>query len=231
MKKSGILILILFMIISCKTDKNESVMKKNDSEILKTNQAIDSSKNLIIINQKVEHSTEESNDTFLKGGFSIIYNTDNEDQYLIYKKGMKVIDTLNSCSIGLPKKNLGYVISDFDDTFIFGQSFGSGNPTVVQLYEKETGKNLIKEYSAIIDVDSTKQILLYSENDVPNKKDKMTLFDIKKRRKKPYEFPKEIFGEAEILNRIHITNITDKSFTIEYEFDEYNQRKQKKYIR
>lgn len=59
----------------------------------------------------------------------------------------------------------------------------------------------------------------------------MTLFDIKARKKKTYDFPKEIFAEPEILNRIHITNITDKSFTIEYEFDEYNQRKQKKYIR
>jgi hypothetical protein len=229
--KKIMVIMISFLIISCNSDKKKLILPKSETEISKTNQEIDSSKNLIIINQKVEDSKEEINDTYLKGGFSIIYNTDDQDQYLIYKKGKRVIDTLNSCSIGLPEKNLGYVISDFDDTFIFGQSFGSGNPTVVQLYEKETGKNLIKEYSAIIDVDRIKQILLYSENDVPNQKDKMTLFDIKNGIKKNYEFPKEIFGEAEILNRIHITNINDESFTIEYEFDEFNQRKQKKYVR
>lgn len=223
--------MISFLIISCKSDKKKLVLPKSETEISKTNQEIDSSKNVIIINQKVEDLTEEINDTYLKVGFSIIYKTDDEVQYLIYKKGKRVIDTLNSCSIGLPEKNLGYVISDFDDTFIFGQSFGSGNPTYVQLYEKETGKNLIKEYSAIIDVDRIKQILLYSENDVPNQKDKMTLFDIKNGIKKNYEFPKEIFGEAEILNRIHITNITVESFTIEYEFDEFNQRKQKNYVR
>lgn len=224
MKKIALSI-TFFLILSCKSDKDKLTIPKNKIEISKINEEIDTSK--IIATQK----TEKSNDTHLKGGFSIVYSTDDEEQYLIYKKGEKVIDTLNRCSIGCLEKNLGYVISDFDDTFILGQSFGGGNPTVIQLYEKKTGKNLIKQYSAIIDVDSTKQVVLYSENDVPKQTDKMTLFDIKTRQKKTYEFPKEVFGEPEILNRIHLTNSTDKSFTIEYEFDDYNQKKQKMYSR
>ncbi|WP_298119586.1 hypothetical protein [Flavobacterium sp.] len=224
MKKVA-LVIPFFLFFSCKSDKDKFVIPKNEIKISKVNQDIDTSK--IIAIQK----TEENNETYLKGGFSIIYSTDNEEQYLIFKKDEKVIDTLNSCSFGCLEKNLGYVISDFDDTFILGQSFGGGNPTVIQLYEKKTGKNLIKQYSAIIDVDTTKQVVLYSENDVPKQTDRMTLFDAKTRQKKTYEFPKEVFGEPEILNRIHLTNTTDKSFTIEYEFDEYNQKKQKMYSR
>lgn len=230
MKKIAIII-TFFLILSCKSDKEKLVLSKRESEISKTNQAIHNSKNLNIVNQKIEDSTEANNEIYLKGGFSIIYSTDDEDQYLIYKKGKRVIDTLNNCSIGLPRKNLGYVISDFDDTFILGQSYGSGNPTMVELYEKETAKKLIKEYSAIIDVDSVKQILLYSENDVPKAIDKMTLFDIKKREKRNYDFPKEVLDEPEILNRIHLINTSDKTFIIEYEFNDYRQKKQKKYIR
>ena len=204
-------------------------MSKSKIEISKINYTIDSSKNINVTNKKVEDSTEENNDTFLKGGFSIIYSTDHENQYLIYKKGKRIIDTLNSCSLGLPMKNLGYVISDFDNTFILGQSYGSGNPTVVELYEKETAKKLIKEYSAIIDVESINQILLYSENDVPKLTDKITLYDIKKGIKEKYDFPKEVYGEPEILNRIHLINISDKVFTIEYEFNDYRNTKRQKY--
>lgn len=220
-----------FFILSCKSDKEKSAVPKSKIEISKINYTIDNSKNVNVTKKKVENSTEENNDTFLKGGFSIIYNTDDEDQYLIYKKGKRIIDTLNSCSLGLPMKNLGYLISDFDNTFILGQSYGSGNPTVIQLYKKETAKKLIKEYSAIIDVDSTNQILLYSENDVPKLTDKITLYDIKKGSKEKYDFPKEVFGEPEILNRIHLINISDKVFTIEYEFNDYRNTKQQKYTR
>lgn len=73
--------------------------------------------------------------------------------------------------------------------------------------------------------------MLYSENDVPKAIDKMTLFDIKKREKRNYDFPKEVLDEPEILNRIHLINTSDKTFIIEYEFNDYRQKKQKKYIR
>ncbi len=59
----------------------------------------------------------------------------------------------------------------------------------------------------------------------------MTLFDIKKREKRNYDFPKEVLDEPEILNRIHLINTSDKTFIIEYEFNDYRQKKQKKYIR
>lgn len=73
--------------------------------------------------------------------------------------------------------------------------------------------------------------MLYSEKDVPSSLDKMTLFDAKNKIKKKIDFPKEVFGESQICNRIHLINTTEKAFTIEYEFNNYQQTKQKKYSR
>ncbi|GGF25440.1 hypothetical protein [Flavobacterium limi] len=231
MKKILLLTGIILFLFSCKSDKKQLSSPKSKIESLEPNKIVTQNKKSIIEDKKSKVAVDDNNEISLKGGYSISYSTDNEDQYLLYKKGISIIDTLNSCSIGLPIKNLGYIICDFNDTFIIGQSYGSGNPDIIQLYEKKTRKKLIKDYSAIIDIDTTNQILLYSENDVPNSEDKMILLDIKKRNKKSYEFPKEVFGEPEILNRIHFINSNDQSFIIEYEFNDYNNKNQKKYIR
>jgi hypothetical protein len=170
-------------------------------------------------------------DTALIGGFSISFHYSKEDQYLLYQKGQKIIDTIGNCSLGLPYKNLGYVGADFDNSFVFVQSFGSGNPNYIQLYDKETANNLIPNGSAWIDVDKVKQVLLYSKADVPAPSDSMSLFDTKKNTNRQYAFPKEIFAEPQKLNRIHLTNVTDKIFTIEYEYKDGAITKTKKYIR
>ena len=183
MKKTLLLTGIILFLFSCKSDKKQLTPQKSKIESLKPNKIVTQNKKSIFEDKKSTVAAADNNEINLKGGYSISYNTDNEDQYLLYKKGTNIIDTLNSCSIGLPIKNLGYIICDFNDTFIIGQSYGSGNPNIIQLYEKKTGKKLIKEYSAIIDIDTTSQILLYSENDVPNSEDKMILLDIKKRNK------------------------------------------------
>ena len=236
MKNNNVIAFILFiLLISCNYNKKQISVPKAEKINSVNNQNIDSTKLKEQYKPKIEDeeidSTEENNDTYLKGGFSILYSTDENEQYLVYKKGEKIIDTIGGGSVGLLMKNIGYVVADFDNTFVFVHSFGSGNPHMVELYEKETAKNLIKEYSAFIDVDSTKQILLYSENDVPKPTDKMILYDTKKNIKENYDFPKEVFGEPEILNRIHLINITDKIFTIEYEFNDYQKTKRKKYTR
>ncbi|NRT16754.1 hypothetical protein HNP99_003126 [Flavobacterium sp. 28A] len=235
MKKSKIIILILFIILSCRTDKKESLLGNTENGILEVNPKIDSNKVKLESNKNKntneKDSTTENYDVYLKGGFSVIYSTNNDEQYLIYKKGEKTIDTISSGSVDLLIKNIGYVVADFDDSFVFVQSYGSGNPHMVQIYEKETAKNLIEENSAFIDIDSSKEVLLYSKNDVPKPIDKMTLFDTKKRKKVDYKFPKEVFGEAEILNRIKLIKVTNKDFIIGFDFNDYNQQKTKKYIR
>lgn len=230
MKKNGLIIIILILLISCNNNKKQTLLPKNEKINSVTNQSVDSIKLAKQYQQKDKNEKTDSiedNNTYLKGGFSILYSTDENEQYLVYKKGKKTIDTIGRGSVGLLMKNIGYIVADFDDSFVFAHSFGSGNPHMIELYEKETAKNLIKEYSAFIDIDSTKQVLLYSENDVPKYSDKMILYDTKTKKKQNYEFPKEVFGEPEILNRIHLINVTDNTFTIEFEFNDYQEKKQK----
>lgn len=229
---------ILILTLSCNTDKTRNSVTSDITETITTKNLLDTNKQATIdsnylnmVEQIEENPYSDNYDTIIKGGFLISYYHDTEDQYLIYKKGQKVIDTIGGGSLGLLYKNLGYIGADFDNTFVFVQSFGSGNSHYIQLYDKETAKNLIEDGSAWIDVDTTKQFLLYSKDDVPSKLDSMTLFDTKKKTSKQYAFPKEIFDEPEKLSRIRLINLTDKTFTIKYEFKDYTITKTKKYSR
>jgi hypothetical protein len=170
-------------------------------------------------------------DTILKGGYSISFRIDDSMQYLYLKKGNKTITELSSISREMLSKNLGYVSADFTNYFVLVHSFGSGNPHYIELIKKSTGKNLLKDDATWIGVDTVKQVLLFSMADVPKEKDNMTLLDIKTMRQKDYHFPKEIFGEAEVLNRIELINVTDKTFTIKYRFKDWSIAKKKVYTR
>ena len=170
-------------------------------------------------------------DTTLKGGYTISFKVDDSLQYLYLKKGNKTITELSSTSRGMLYKNLGYVGADFTNYFVFVHSFGSGKPHYIELIQKKTGKNILTDGSAWIDVDTIKQVLLYSKNDVPDEKDKMTLLDIKTLKQKEYSFPKEIFDGPEKLNRIELVNVTDKTFTIKYTYKDWTITKKKMYSR
>lgn len=156
-------------------------------------------------------------DTTLKGGYSILFKTDDSLQYLYLKKGSKRITELAATSKGMLYKNLGYVGADFADYFVLVQSFGSGNPNYIELIKKATGKNILKEGAAWIDVNEQKEMLLYCNDDVPTPKSKMILYNVRTGKKQLFNFPSPIFNETAILNRIQIKKLTDKQLVIEYD--------------
>jgi hypothetical protein len=224
------------LILSCNNSKTKNDALKADTIKQPSNLSIQAkidSNYLENINFIKENPYSDNYDTIIKGGFSISYVHDKELQYLLYKKGQKIIDTISGCSLGLPYKNLGYIGADFDRTFVFVNSFGSANPHYIWLFDKATAKNLIPDGSAWIDVDTTNQVLLYSKSDVPFEEDgdSMTLFDTKKMMQKDYAFPKEIFCEPMKLNRIRLIKLSDHDFTIEYDFKDMSITKRKKYSR
>ncbi len=170
-------------------------------------------------------------DTILKGGYTISFNANDTQQYLFLKLNKKTISELSSTSRGILYKSLGYVGADFQECFVFVHSFGTGNPHYIELIKKKTGENLLKNGSAWIDVDTIKQVLLFSKSDIPSDTDKMTLLDIKSLKQKDYPFPKEIFSEPGKLNRIELVSVTDKSFTIKYTYNDRTRTKRKTYSR
>lgn len=164
-------------------------------------------------------------DTTLKGGYTIFFKTDDSLQYLYLKKGDWIITELASTSKGILYKNLGYVGADFKYYFVLVHSYGSGNPHYIELIKKATGKNLIKEGAALIDVNEKNEFLLYSDNDVPKPKNKMTLYNVRTGQKQFFNFPKDIFAEREILNRIQIKKISGKHLVIKYDTERGSRTK------
>lgn len=164
-------------------------------------------------------------DTTLKGGYRISFKVDEHLQYLYLKKGNKTITELSSTSRGLLYKNLGYVGADFTNYFVLVHSFGGGDPHYIELIKKATGKNLLKNGAAWIDADKKKEFLLYSDNDVPDKKDKMTLFNIRTGQKQYFPFPGDIFDGPEVLYRIQISRLTDKQLVIKYDTEKGSHTK------
>jgi len=232
-----ILTLLFISLISCNQIKTRQLIFVDSTKITEDSIKITEKKKVAgedyfhLAEQFDENLYSQFCDTSLKGGFSILYSSDSVNQFLIYKKKDVIIDTIGLCLKGLPYRTLGFVVADFEKAFIFAQSYGSRNPTTVQLYEKEKAKNLINEGSALIAVDDIKQIMMFSENEFPKLNDSLTLYDIKRNIKKKYEFPHDIFGEPDICNRIRLKSITNKSFVLEYELNGRQKAKQKKYSR
>lgn len=223
-----VLFFVLGILISCNTS-NENVDSTISSNLNQdTIKEIDTNKTEVINDERPDVEFKTVN---LKGGYSLVYDIQAEETFINLMKGKTVVKTITSGGTGMSISNIGFVEADFENTFILVQASGGGNPRICFLMNKETGNNLIEEFSALIEIDTTSQSLLYSENDIPEKNDKLMLFDIRKNKKENYDFPKEIFGEPEILNRIHLIEITDKIFTIEYEFNDYKSKKQKTYNR
>jgi hypothetical protein len=158
-----------------------------------------------------------ANDTTLKGGYTIKFIVDDSLQYLYLKKASRTIVELASTSKGMLYKNLGYVSADFSRYFVLVHSFGSGNPNYIELIEKSTGKNVLKAGAAWIDADEKNEYLLYTDNGVPDKKDKMTLYNIRTGQKQFFNFPGTIFDESDVLNRIQISKLTDMQLVIKYD--------------
>lgn len=156
-------------------------------------------------------------DTTLKSGYHISFQTDDSTQYLYLKKGNKTITELSSTSKGLPYQNLGYIGADFTNYFVLVHAYGGGNPHYIELFKKSTGENVLKRGAAIIDADEQQEYLLYSNQDVPGRKDKMTLINMRTGAKQQFPFPAELLAEPEVLNRISIIRLTKKQLMIKYE--------------
>ena len=163
------------ILISCQNNVQEN--KKVDS----INYSDSASIEQLITDNKTDFELYDY-DTILRGGYNLKYKvyTDSKNdenlQSLTLRKGVDEIKVLNETSFPMLFKNLGYIGADFDSTFIFVQSFGSGNPHYIQLIDKNTGKELRK--GTWVDVDEKEQVLLYIENEF-EASETLKLYDIK----------------------------------------------------
>ncbi len=172
----------------------------------------------VLANGQSLSSEDYSYPTKLEGGYRLVFKVKDDVMSLYLAKGRRTITELNSCSAGLPMKNLGYVAEDLNAKyFVFAQSFGSGNPHDIRLIEKSSGKNLLEPGAIWIDSFPNRSVLLYSPGVPRNFGDKIILFDVSNLTKRAFVLPKDIFDENEVYLRIHIANVTAKSLVINYQ--------------
>lgn len=121
-------------------------------------------------------------DTLLSNGYylkhKVFKNPESTDysQSLTLMKSGTVIREFDSFGFGLPYKNIGYVGADFDKAFVLVYSYGSGNPHMIELIDKESGAELRK--GTWVDVNETEEVLLYIENEYKDN-EKLKIYDVK----------------------------------------------------
>lgn len=184
------------------------------------------SNDMVEVHQNKLDKAEFQDSIILNNDGLIKYVTIDDEQFLFLEYEGKFVDTLSSCSFGLPIKNLGYLVQDFDSNFVLAQSFGSGNPHPVFLYNKKSGDNELHSNAYFIDVDSTSQTLFYSTSAVPTANDSLFSHNAATGIRIAYFFPQALLDEEEILNRIHIYKMDDSDVIMEIEFDNWSKKKQ-----
>lgn len=168
------LYMILIGIFSCCTDKRP---EKTPPEIKAENAPKD------IVDEATIVDAEEKRydfDTILKKGYHLSYriysDADGQKmQSLTLVKGDKNIKNLNSTSYPTLNKSLGYIGADFGNSFVFTQSFGSGNPHEIQLIDKQTGREFIT--GTWVDADEKQGILVYIK-DIHKDNEQLRIFDV-----------------------------------------------------
>ena len=152
-------------------------------------------------------------DTVLKNGYYLKFRIDSDKQSIFLVKGHDIAE-IASTSLGLPFRMLGYKISDFPQQFVFGHSNGTGNPVYIELIDKKTGSNLIKQGSIFLDADETNELLLYAEDNFRVKKKNMFLFDAKKNITRSIILPSTIRRHSGMLESIRIDTIFNWSIIL-----------------
>ncbi|MEO7978564.1 hypothetical protein [Flavobacterium sp.] len=180
MKKNTILIILLSLLFSCanleKKVKNDVSIKITESQ---QQSDIGPQEKLKSVKSEIE---PYDFDTILKNGYHLSYRVykdsiENESlQSLTLVKGNRDIKILNETSYPMLHKNLGYIGADFGDTFLFVQSYGSGNPHEMQLIKKKNGEELKK--GILVDLKEEQKVLLYIEN-LYQENEKLKLVDLK----------------------------------------------------
>ncbi|WP_196887899.1 hypothetical protein [Aureivirga sp. CE67] len=175
MKKTIFTILTFIVFFSCQNKKKKSGADNSTNQFDTTD-----------IAQTIFDFEPYDYDTILNGGYNLKYKvykdqkTNEKLQSLTLRKGNKEIKVLNETSFPMLFKSLGFIGADFENSFVFTQSFGAGNPSYIQLINKASGQELLK--GTWVDVDESEQVLLYIENEHEENQE-LVIYDLKNENK------------------------------------------------
>ena len=197
---------------SCKLQENKNKTDVNNFDTLEvsTNAALPGYDSTGIPGKEYDF------DTTLKGGYSIVYKTDDSLQYLFLKKGdfckqISVDEKENSTQL------LGFKLADFDDYFVLGHNLHIWQPedqTEFELIEKKTGNIII--HASYIDADEKNSLILYYNATRESFSDSMKLFNIVTKTTESFAVPMDDKEDTRLINKIRIKKISPKYFTVSF---------------
>lgn len=215
MIKSFFLLIFFTLAISC-IDKTEV---DNESNQLPT----------ITDYEKVEKFSKAINSEIEPYDFDTILNNNFHLSYRVYKdtiengtlqsltlvKDSIDIKRISVTSLPMLHKNLGYVGADYGSSFLFVQSYGSGNPHEIQLINKKDGEIITS--GTFVDQNENKKVLLYIKNK-HKENEKLLLLDIERKKERmitEFQYLKTDCGKTDGLrNCIVIDRITKNQITL-----------------
>lgn len=225
MIKSTILVVLLASLFSCTNQKKEvtNVTPIKVSEA-KRQLNIDLPNNIKPAKREIE---PYDFDTILKNGYHLSYriykdSVENDSlQSLTLVKGNRNIKMLSETSYPMLHKNLGYIGADFGDTFLFVQSYGSGNPHEMQLIKKENGAEL--KTGVIVDLKEDQKVLLYIEN-IHQENEILKLLDLKNNTEKLITDFNNLScsNDGGLRNCVVIDTVTQKEIVLKTDSEEDN---------
>lgn len=142
--------------------------------------------------------------TELQGGYWLDYYVDTSldywIQYLILMDQKRVVDTISGMSYGLKFRNLGFIAFDFQDEFMFSNSFGYWDACPSSLIVKETGESIFDGFL----IDSCNNYLFFTHHDFLKKSDTIFCYNVNTAKKECCKVPTNVLESAEELGRSKI---------------------------
>jgi len=171
--RNAAFIILIFSFCSCSNFKSEK-----QAESVLSNEKVET----VVDNfEQIDTAEQYDFDTLIKNGYHLKYkayrdkNSNELLQSLTLMKGNQEIKMLNETSFPMLFKNLGYIGADYENAFVFAQSFGAGNPTFFQLINKETGNSILT--GTLVDSEEQEQILLFIKNENEDN-EQLIIFDL-----------------------------------------------------
>ncbi|MDF7800825.1 hypothetical protein P4C99_15225 [Pontiellaceae bacterium B1224] len=164
--------------------------------------------------------------TNLSHGYSLSYRVyrdvsdDHVMQCLTLVRGNQDIKKLSGMSYGLLQKNLGYIGADFDDTFLFVQSWGGGNPHDIQLIDKATGA-IITE-GTWVSVNEEEGLFLYL-HDIFESTAELRLYDTRNKKETVIDVRDPIINLRTVWDSWSEISVSNSPFSDEYILDYWRE--------
>ncbi|UKN01333.1 hypothetical protein K6119_16520 [Paracrocinitomix mangrovi] len=138
-------------------------------------------------------------DTSLSGGYHLSYRVDTlyeeSMQYLLLMKNNKLVDTISGMSLGLIFRNLGFIIADYNDFFLFGNSFSFGSQNNCSLIQKSNGKTVCSGFFLENSVEDN--WFMYTSDDVMDGLDTLFYIDMTTLKAEYFPVPEILWGNSE----------------------------------